>query len=43
MLTRLYIRKMELCVATIGATPKERARLLALIEGFTVRIAQLED
>ena len=42
MLTRLYIRKMELCVALIGANKAKRARLEYLIAGFKVRIAQFE-
>lgn len=43
MLTRMYIRKMELCVALIGASQAERARLEYLIAGFKVRIAQIES
>lgn len=43
MLTKLYIRKMELCVALIGATQAERARLEFLIAGFKARIAQIES
>lgn len=43
MLTKLYIRKMELCVALIGASPVERARLEYLIAGFKARIAQVES
>ena len=41
IITKLAIRKMELCADTIGATAAERARLFALIEGFNARIAQL--
>jgi hypothetical protein len=41
IITKLAIRKMELCIKTIGATGVERARLFTLIEGFNARIAQL--
>lgn len=43
MLTKLYIRKMELCIALIGASQSERARLECLIAGFKARIAQIES